>query len=73
MSEWISVKDSLPEIRKEVLVYSYEDEINNGMYVARIDGLNWNGSPSWLYSYCCGNHVPNVTHWMELPEAPKDE
>ena len=51
--EWISTKDRLPELEKEVLVY---DSFGN-MYIGLItDG--WKG----LY----------VTHWMPLPEPPKD-
>ena len=51
--EWISAKDRLPELEKEVLVY---DSFGK-MYIGLItDG--WKG----LY----------VTHWMPLPEPPKD-
>lgn len=54
---WISVKDRLPMKRKQVLVYS----ITHGV---RSDFIDWSGR--WYT-------VKNVTHWMPLPEPPKEE
>lgn len=63
--EWISVHDRLPELEKEVLVY---DSFGN-MYIGLItDG--WKGL-YWVDEECI-NISDIVTHWMPLPEPPKD-
>ena len=65
--KWISVKDRLPE--KNTLVLCVGSK--GGMFLGKI---------RWLYeedgtAYC---HVPNArnsrsaTHWMPLPEGPKE-
>lgn len=67
MSEWISVADKLPD--KDVLVLCIGKR--GGMFLGYPD-------------YCCDGgrayvYVPNdkgcryATHWMPLPEAPKEE
>lgn len=65
--EWISVKDKLPERTlppHDVLVYH---DLNCGMFVDR----------AW-YSYDMGKWCSvlgmklKVTHWMPLPEPPKE-
>ena len=67
--QWISVKDRLPDIYQRVLILirgrifisSIEEEYG-GEYR---DGVIrfWDGDWDW----------PEVTHWMELPAAPKEE
>ena len=57
MSEWISVKDRLPEPWVEVLVYRGED------WTVVSCEVDTNGK--WL-------HFFNITHWMPLPEPPKE-
>lgn len=65
MSEWISVKDRLPEPYVAVLVWEKDDTKEGGFaYVDRHDGEVWKiGS--------LGNGA--VTHWMPLPEPPEPE
>lgn len=59
MSEWISVKDRLPNEKTRVLVF-----VPHGNRKIDIDGMvgriwvRWNG---------------RVTHWMPLPEPPEEE
>jgi hypothetical protein len=58
---WVSVKDSLPHTHV-VLVYDGLE-----MFEARFfSGLN---SLPYFYSQDTG-HLPDVTHWMPLPEKP---
>ena len=72
MSEWISVKDRLPENDDNVLV------IVNGKYnnVTFVNAM-------MIAAFCDDEHVwflneypdfvhANVTHWMPLPEPPKE-
>lgn len=73
MREWISVKDRLPEIQEEVIVYHFSDKINNGMCVAWIEKKGIDDKPIWQYSWCCGCYVSDpVTHWMPLLTPPKE-
>lgn len=56
---WISVKDRLPEIYETVIIW------RSDCHKATI---GWNFQPGWS--------VPKgveVTHWMPLPEPPKEE
>lgn len=59
---WISVKDRLPEEKQSVLVHY----VDGWMPIAFLINGKWyqsGGETSWL----------SVTHWMPLPEAPKEE
>ena len=59
MSDWISVKDRLPEQYEEVLVYSAK-------YCVQVD---------WIADkpYYWWNYGELVTHWQPKPEPPKGE
>jgi uncharacterized protein DUF551 len=57
--QWISVKDRLPEKEKKVLVYAKYFETTQ-------DSLTKYGD--WLDS----DPQANITHWMPLPEPPKE-
>lgn len=71
---WVSVKEKLPNIGESVIVYQFEDKINNGLYVAWIEKLGIENKPVWQYSWCCGCYCPaEITHWMPLPDAPEIE
>jgi len=59
MTEWISVKDELPDERY-VLCFQ-GGASNNPIHV----GFRSNHSGHWL------PNLYNVTHWMPLPEPPK--
>lgn len=59
MTEWISVKDRLPDNFKRVLVYDQEWGI-------RIDTISIKPFEEFT-------HYGYVTHWMPLPESPKQE
>lgn len=59
---WISVKDRLPEIHKEVLI------VNNFIMVAQFNGVNWFKPGGFLGI----QPVYGVTHWQPLPAPPKE-
>ena len=68
MSDWISVKDRLPEVFDEVIVY-----FNGFISIAwRETEKRKNGIVGWhldsQMSY--PESLVNVTHWMPLPEPP---
>lgn len=66
MSEWISVKDRLPEKIGYYLCYLDNDTIKVCKFTCGIrnDSLYWRwDNQNWTA----------VTHWMQLPEPPKEE
>lgn len=65
--EWISVKDRLPNLYDKVLAattYFKEPLITN-----RFD--TGNGTWKWDLSKYVGLYDCTITHWMHLPELPK--
>ena len=65
--EWISVKDRLPERTvppHDVLVYH---DLNCGMFVDRA----WYSHEKKRWRSAIGMNL-KVTHWMPLPEPPKE-
>lgn len=69
MSEWISVKDKLPDKGDQVLCYG--EEPNN----IHDDGLPFKtgiyDGKNWISDHFCESSYIEVTHWMPLPEPPK--
>jgi|DEB0MinimDraft_6_1074348.scaffolds.fasta_scaffold05223_11 hypothetical protein len=70
--QWISVKDEIPKIGYDVLVYLSSNEISIGF--RNLDG-DWKCTdtiePTYDYS---GTRFydGSITHWMALPEPPKE-
>ncbi len=61
--EWISVKDRLPEEGQKVLTY-----------LGEFDGCRTNYLILCPYPiWACLLETEEVTHWMLLPEPPKEE
>lgn len=64
--EWISVEDRLPSESVSVAVYIKE---GNGAYwiqTAYLNGGKWRIPGEYVVDR-------NITHWMPLPEPPKEE
>lgn len=66
---WISVEDRLPEPEKEVIILNKRKQTD-------IDFLtdNFEGGYYWWKSddiICCEDD--EITHWMPIPELPKEE
>lgn len=57
--KWISVKERLPENYEPVIIF--QDNCRNACYGWMING-RWS-VPEWVA----------VTHWMPMPEPPKEE
>lgn len=78
MGKWISVKDRFPDFNTGVLVYAVgkADWLIDDHVIAITDytdqkyGFNivgWNEP----WQYFLSNY--EITHWMPLPDAPKEE
>lgn len=68
--EWISVKDRMPKIGERVLVY---DTFWRDVYILCLMQNVNDGNIRW-YNRDTGWYVgDDVTHWMPLPEPPKEE
>ena len=63
MFEWISIKDSLPDIKEGVLVYIEDFGISQAF---RFD------ETSWLILFDEEDWGDSITHWMKLPDKPME-
>lgn len=61
---WISVDDKLPESCKTVIIYDEYVGVETGYYDIAFDKFR---SIEDTYRTC------NVTHWMPLPNPPKED
>lgn len=73
MPRWISVEERLPEDDANVLVYAIGNNENSCIamtsYTHNLHGFHIEGWRSpWQYFFC--EH--KITHWMYLPEPPKE-
>ena len=60
MSEWISVKDTLPELEQEVLVYANREYLKRKIHTH--------------FYWCLADFEDlKITHWMPLPTPPKEQ
>ncbi|GAG11897.1 unnamed protein product [marine sediment metagenome] len=66
--DWISVKDKLPEDCKNVLCYIKDIECK--FYG---EGYYYESIKHWYLRKTRTNGNYEVTHWMPLPEPPKEK
>lgn len=71
MSEWISVKDRLPDDDELVLVYTKDNVMSVCPLVIANAFANLKNLKVWEDNN--GYYVSDVTHWMPLPEPPKED
>lgn len=67
MSEWISVKDRLPEVGEKVLVV---DTFGVDVYIFVTDTCKY---PKWIGDFNLVYPFEYIKHWMPLPEPPGEE
>ena len=65
IQRWIPVTERLPDSGKYVLLYCSDGLYGEGHYRAYEN--------KWYLSKITYKSIPDVTHWMPLPEAPKGE
>lgn len=64
--KWVSVKDALPEhVQGNYLIL-----LGGEIYAAKWEYDEWN--EKYAFRINC-QIVPNVTHWMKVPEPPEEE
>jgi hypothetical protein len=74
LNNWISVKDRLPE--EDIAVLVYGQVLNDPPDVIGVR-RRYNGDQEWKYTWESEDgfiyREDDVTHWMPLPEPPKEE
>lgn len=70
MSKWIKCSDRLPILGQDLLFCS-----NGKKFIPTTYGFFGGNHPARLIFLGCDNrtYTNEVTHWMKLPEAHKDE
>lgn len=72
MTNWISIKDQLPKENDVVDIYikDYDERWTGYNYIKEHEGQKDNSFFQPIKSGLC--YVRNATHWMYVPESPKD-
>jgi hypothetical protein len=73
MAEWISVRDKLPEEKTAVLGFGVRSitYLKNDPFPATHIVYSRGEDEGW-FTFWNGEYV-DITHWMPLPEPPKEE
>ena len=77
MSEWISVKDRLPEHNQRVLIFAEgKEDFSTIIQISHIGNVGlFTSTPRWdwiaPFQYFFTNY--EITHWMPLPKPPERE
>jgi hypothetical protein len=73
--QWISVKDKLPEIGKEVIVFSPRSNQGKGRVTALSRYIRYEGAVDFYWDNSYGGRnvyvQEAITHWMPLPKPPQ--
>ena len=69
--QWISVKNRMPEENKEEACKAFNILIlaNNNRYYTGYSTTEYSNTHFYQHS---GRRISGVTHWMPLPEPPKN-
>ena len=65
--EWISVKDRLPDDETPILLKLEKEILKSNMH----SGYYKEGKP-FIVASVFAFDAPKITHWMPLPEPPKE-
>lgn len=73
--EWIKAEDGLPAVDTKVLVYYTSTCSISGRKMSGVSfgrrGFNFDGSHRWSIDSNRFDYIQEVTHWMPIPEKPK--
>ena len=69
-NKWISVKERLPEKEGTYIVFTLSGCVTTARFYPERDFCNYRGE---FIRHEPGRFHRNATHWMPLPEAPKEE
>lgn len=73
MSEWISVKDKLPNNGSWVIVDADTEGTDRVVTMAFFEQSTQDGGIYWLcYDYSNGPEWEGVTHWQQLPKGVQE-
>lgn len=78
MSEWISTKERNPNFGETVLV-AFDTNVGTKQYTTanyvnlKICAHSDTRVPMWFVTVSSGHKLSTITHWMPLPEPPKDD
>ena len=70
-TRWIPCGERLPESNLEVLVI-VSGKVENITLVNSVEIGDFDRDEGWILEMWPGWEDPNVTHWMPLPELPKE-
>tara|TARA_R110002153_G_scaffold264338_1_gene426166 strand:- start:1196 stop:1513 length:318 start_codon:yes stop_codon:yes gene_type:complete len=74
-NQWISVEDKLPELDDASVIVNFDNGSIECVHVGFFDqvscGFDHRGSQMYRPYYV--GHDPKATHWMPLPEPPKEQ
>ena len=62
-SPWHRVEDELPDDSRDVIILTASGIVGDGSFIR----------PNWYQWYSGGGLPVDVTHWMPLPEPPKED
>lgn len=68
-SRWIPVTERLPKYGTPVLAYGNR----GGIFVAKYERARAKWDIDYWWKLNSSIHVCNPTHWMSLPEPPREE
>lgn len=78
MIEWIDIKEKLPELEKDVLLFdnwkNTDGEVRQDIKVGYLSEFTTRKTLEGV-THCCEwsghDFLFNITHWMPLPKPPK--
>ncbi len=70
MSEWISVKDRLPELGKPVLVFDTYGSVKTKGSIKQVTRNKNSQKGFWGIDWKFGPVEPRYSHWMPIPAPP---
>ena len=60
---WHRVEERLPDDSRDVIIFTASGIVGDGSFIR----------PNWYQWYSGGGLPVDVTHWMPLPEPPKED